>query len=418
MALSLSSPQNVFLNGLDTKFRAYVGGFGSGKTFIGCLDLAIFAARHPKTMQGYFAPTYRDIRDIFFPTFEEAASLMGFTVRTNIGDKECHLYRNGAYYGTIICRSMENPETIVGFKIARALVDEIDTLRADKADRAWNKIIARMRLTLPGVENSVGVTTTPEGFGFVYERFANEPKASYSMVQASTYENQDYLPVDYIDSLIESYPSQLVQAYLMGQFVNLTSGTVYRSYNRVAHRSIESHQPGEPILIGMDFNIDHMAATGYVLRDNAMHAVYQIKDGYNTNHVAQAIRDRFPTETVVLFPDSSGKNRTTAGKGASESDISILRNEFGFECRYKPTNPRVRDRVNATNAAFEQGRLYVNDTLCPDVAACFEQQIYDQNGEPDKKSGKDHQNDASTYPIAYEMPIIKPVPRFDIGMVR
>ena len=34
---------------------------------------------------------------------------------------------------------------------------------------------------------------------------------------------------------------------------------------------------------------------------------------------------------------------------------------------------------------------------------------YDDNGEPEKNGVIDHQNDASTYPIAYEMPIMKPV---------
>jgi hypothetical protein len=408
VALRLSNPQDVFLNGLDTKFRAYVGGFGSGKTFVGCLDLLIFFGRHPGTKQGYFGPSYPAIRDIFYPTFEEAANLMGFTVKTRTSDKEVDIYRNGRWYGCVICRSMDNPESIVGFKISRALVDEIDVLNAEKAQRAWNKIIARMRLVIDGIQNSIGVTTTPEGFKFVYDKFSNDPTESYSMVQASTYENERYLPPDYISSLIETYPKQLISAYLSGRFVNLTSGTVYRSYDRVKHGSKERHKPGEPIFIGMDFNIDKMAATGYVLRDKAFHAVYQIVDGYNTTSVSKTIQERFKKEKIIIFPDSSGKNRTSAGKGASESDISILKGEFKFECRYKPTNPAVRDRINATNAAFENGRLFVNADLCPDVAACFEQQVYDKFGEPDKKSGKDHQNDASTYPIAYEMPIVKP----------
>ncbi len=68
--LSLSEPQDIFLRGLDTKFRAFVGGFGSGKTYVGCLDQLLFAGANPKLTQGYFAPTYRDIRDTFWPTVE------------------------------------------------------------------------------------------------------------------------------------------------------------------------------------------------------------------------------------------------------------------------------------------------------------------------------------------------------------
>lgn len=415
--LSLSNPQSIYLNKLNTKYRAYVGGFGSGKTFVGCLDLATFAAKHPKTVQGYFGPSYPAIRDIFYPTFDEAATLMGFRTEVRESNKEVHLYRGRKYYGTVICRSMDNPNSIVGFKISRALVDEIDILDTKKATNAWNKIAARLRLVIDGVINSIGVTTTPEGFKFVYERFANNPTESYSMVQASTYENLDYLPPDYIDTLIETYPEQLITAYLKGMFVNLTSGTVYSSYDRAKHASFESVQPNEPLFVGMDFNIGKMAATIYVMRDKAFHAVDEIVDGYNTPTVAQTLKERYKDQghEVFIYPDSSGKNRTRMG-GASESDIAILQQEYGFTCRYKATNPAIKDRVNATNAAFDHGKLFVNALRCPQTASCFEQQSYDKNGEPDKEGGKDHQNDASTYPIAYEMPIIKPMTREDFNI--
>jgi hypothetical protein len=51
----------------------------------------------------------------------------------------------------------------------------------------------------------------------------------------------------------------------------------------------------------------------------------------------------------------------------------------------------------------------VNDVQCPETARCLEQQAYDKNGEPDKQTGFDHQNDATGYPIAYEFPVVKPV---------
>ena len=103
---TLSAPQDIFLNGLKTKYRAYVGGFGSGKTFVGCVDLLTFFGKHPGTVQGYFGISYPSMRDIFYPTFEEAAHMMGFTVVIREANKEAHVYRNGFYYGTVICRSM------------------------------------------------------------------------------------------------------------------------------------------------------------------------------------------------------------------------------------------------------------------------------------------------------------------------
>jgi phage terminase large subunit len=412
---SLSNPQNIYLNGLNTKYRAYVGGFGSGKTFVGCLDLLIFASQHPGTVQGYFGPSYPSIRDIFYPTLEEAAHMLGFTVDIKEANKEAHLYRNGCYYGTIICRSMDRPDSIIGFKIARALVDEIDTLAKDKAKRAWNKIIARLRLVIDGVENGVGVTTTPEGFLFVYETFALEPKDSYSMVQASSYENAQYLPPDYIDSLRETYSEELIQAYLLGNFINLTSGTVYSSYDRIKHRSKEMIEEGEPLHIGMDFNVSNMSAVVYVHRGREWHAAAELKGIYDTPSMIKSINNKWPKHSKKVYPDASGSSRKTVD--ASISDIALLE-EAGYSVYANKSNPLIKDRIISTNQAFTKGFLYINDIECPEYARCMEQLAYDKNGEPDKRSNLDHLPDAGTYPIAYSMPVVKPAHNVPIRFAR
>ena len=120
----------------------------------------------------------------------------------------------------------------------------------------------------------------------------------------------------------------------------------------------------------------------------------------------QIINERWASKghRVIIYPDASGRSRKTVG--ASDSDIGLLQD---FEVRVHTQNPRFKDRVNACNAAFEKGLVLINDRLCPTVALCLEQQVYLKTGEPDKISGLDHQNDATTYPIAYEMPIVKPV---------
>jgi len=400
---------------MSSKYRAYVGGFGSGKTFVGCLDLISFMALHPGTRVGYFGPTYPAIRDIFYPTFEEAAHLLGFTVDIKETNKEIHLYRNKWYYGTVICRSMDNPGSIVGFKISRALCDELDVLSRDKANNAWNKIAARMRLVIPGVINSIGVTTTPEGFKFVYEKFKQDPTPSYSMVQASTYENAEFLPPDYISSLIETYPKQLIEAYLGGQFVNLTSGTVYHNYDRNRCRSRETIKEGEPLFIGQDFNVGKMASTVYVQRPNGWHAVAELCDLFDTPDVIRVIKERWQDtgHRIILYPDASGKNRKS--NDASTSDLALLE-QAGFDVRVNASNPAVKDRVLSMNKALESGKVWINDALCPNTARGLEQQAYDKNGEPDKSGGVDHQNDATTYPIVYEMPVVKPVANMNIKM--
>ena len=72
MQARANRPQGEFLQ-LPNKYRAFVAGYGSGKTWVGCLAKCINYWRYPKINQGYFAPTYPQIRDIFYPTIEEVA---------------------------------------------------------------------------------------------------------------------------------------------------------------------------------------------------------------------------------------------------------------------------------------------------------------------------------------------------------
>ncbi|EPX7948555.1 terminase large subunit domain-containing protein, partial [Klebsiella pneumoniae] len=254
IAPTLNVPQARFL-AMQQKFKAYVAGFGSGKTWVGCGGICKGFWEFPKINQGYFAPTYPQIRDIFYPTVEEVAHDWGLKVKIVESNKEVHFYSGRQYRGTTICRSMEKPDTIVGFKIGNALVDELDVLKADKARQAWRKIIARMRYKVDGLRNGIDVTTTPEGFKFVYNQFVKavrekpELRSMYGLVQASTFDNEKNLPDDYIPSLLASYPPELIKAYLNGQFTNLTSGTIYHQFDRVLNNSSEEEQPGEALYI-------------------------------------------------------------------------------------------------------------------------------------------------------------------------
>lgn len=401
-------PQCQFL-AMDKKFRAFVGGYGSGKTWIGSMAQCIHFWEHPGINQGYFAPTYPQIRDIFYPTIDEVAFEMGLHVDIKEGNKEVHFYSGRQFRGTTICRSMENPNAIIGFKIGNALVDEFDILPTNKAREAWRKIIARMRYKGDGIRNGIDVTTTPEGFKTTHKLFVEavqekpELANNYGIVQASTLENEVNLPPDYIASLYESYTPELVDAYIDGLFVNMTSGTVYRNYNRERCNSNERIQEGEVLHVGQDFNVTKMASTIYVTRPNGWHAVAELKDLFDTPDVIRTLNEKYPKSRKIIYPDASGTGR--ASVNASVSDISLLEGA-GFTVRVDNSNPSVKDRINATNMQFHLGHLHVNARTAPTVAKCFEAQVYDENGEPDKSAGFDHQNDASTYPIAYEFPIV------------
>lgn len=419
----LNQPQAQFL-ALDRKFKALVSGFGTGKTWVGCADLCKFAWEWPGVNAGYFAPTYPMIRDIFFPTMEEVAADWGLEVDIHESNKEVHFYAGGQYRSTVICRSMEKPGSIVGFKIGKALVDELDVMPMLKAEHAWRKIIARLRQKEDGLQNGVSVTTTPEGFKFVYQQFVKQLrdkpdlKSLYGLVQASTYQNAKNLPADYIPSLLASYPPQLISAYIRGQFVNLASGNVYANFDRKLNHTPERIKENEALHVGMDFNVMNMTAAVSVVRDDLPLTLEELTKVRDTPTMARMLKERYKDKghSVTIYPDASGGN--TSSKNASESDLSILK-QAGFQIRVNAANPAVKDRINAVDAmtlnAEGKRRWLVNTDACPDLTEAQEQQAWDKHGEPDKKTGHDHPNDAVGYFLVKRWPVTRP-PAMNIQM--
>ena len=90
---SLNLPQAEFI-AAKKKFNAFVGGYRSGKTFVGCVRLWMLAAMYPSIKLGYFAPTYPMISDIFYSTIAEVGEMLSdefgveLTVDINVSRKE------------------------------------------------------------------------------------------------------------------------------------------------------------------------------------------------------------------------------------------------------------------------------------------------------------------------------------------
>lgn len=411
------TPDQARFHALQCKYPAFVGGFGVGKSETMANQAFMDATHSPNALIGLYEPTYDLVRLIMAPRMEE--KLIDFGVRYKYNKSENVIYTSSNQIGDFILRTLDNPARIVGYQTYRSHVDEIDTLKEDHAREAWNKIIARNRQSIgENSFNRVSAYTTPEGFRFVYKRWVKQRSAMYEMVQASTLGNP-FLPEDYVDSLRETYPDNLIEAYINGDFVNLSSGTVYPQFSRAENNSDEEYQQGESIYIGMDFNVGRMCAVVYVQRNGKAHAVDEFINAYDTPNMIQLIKQKYWRETsqgefdklnnIYIYPDSTGKNRKSVGAG--ETDISLLKSA-GFTVKAKTQNPPVKDRVNAMNAALCNSKgervLFVNTRLCPHYTEKLEQQVYNDRGEPEK-DGTEDVNDAGGYYIAYEYPIIKPM---------
>lgn len=417
--VTVTEPQKKFL-ALDCKFPAFVAGFGTGKSEVMCTSALLDSLEGgSNSLIAMYEPTYDLVRLILAPRMEE--KLIDWGIRYKYNKSENIIYTSSSQVGDFVLRTLDNPSRIVGYESFRAKIDELDTLKTEHAQEAFNKIIARNRQVPDTYQrqsdkpmNTVSVFTTPEGFKFVYDKWKKKRAPGYELVQASTMSNP-FLPDDYVQSLRDSYPPQLIEAYLNGEFVNLTSGSIYTCFDRVLNNTIRKWDKQEPVFIGMDFNVGQMSAVVHIKENGKPIAVDEIVDAYDTPDIINIIKARYQGCTIRVYPDASGGSRKSVD--ASRTDIALLE-EAGFSVIANKKNPFVKDRILAMNRAFcdnDGNRDYkINVSMCPSYADCLEQQVWGPNGEPDKTQKKDHANDAGGYFIAFEYPVIKPVANMPI----
>lgn len=368
---------------------AIVGGYGSGKTEGGLYKLfSIMLSNGVDT--GYYLPTYSLVEDVALKKIPAILDNMevGFTMKKRPYNVTL---KNGS---TVMLRSMDNPQLIAGYEVGYSVIDEIDRMRANQSREAFESITARNRVPMPNHPNAVDFVCTPEGFRFLYDFFVRNPSENKKLIKAKT-EDNPFLPPDYIERLKETYDNQKLQAYLYGEFVNLTSGSVFADYDTIEHDTDREVTQSNTLHIGMDFNITKMNAVVHIYENGVAYAVDEFVNYYDTRELCEAIKQRYKDFKINVYPDASGSSRNTAG----ESDFNIIR-QFKFNILSLKKNSFVKDRINTANMAFRQGKYKVNRRKCPNYAEALTQLAY-KNGEPDKSSDLDHITDAGTYYINY-----------------
>ena len=270
------TPSQVAFVMSDDPFPALVGGYGSGKS----QALALRAMRlliEDRTDVAYYMPTYDLVRLVGFRRLRELLTQAGMPYKANATNFSIDVLG----FGSIIFRTMEDPDRLVGYEVGHSLCDELDTLPTAKAEVIWQRVLARNRSRLPeGRRNTAAVGTTPEGFRFVYERWGRDEAAAhadgYVLFRARTVDNK-HLPPDYVANLRAQYPSNLLEAYLNGEFVNLSDGLVQRQWFRpstIDRERLTNVSMGVDLAISLKSAADSSALVVGALVDGTFHVLH------------------------------------------------------------------------------------------------------------------------------------------------
>lgn len=406
----LLSHQLDFVTDITTPNLGLVAGYGAGKTYSFAIKGIYMASLNIGYVGLLLEPTFTMCNDTLIPMMDQVLTEMGLEYTYKASPQPEYKIRFAEGISTIKIRSAENYRRLAGMNLAWAGVDEIDTItNKEETAKIWRMLQSRKRR---GDVRQIFTTSTPEGFGFLYNYFVvNKNKdgvldTSKRMIKASS-RNNPFLPPDYIDGLLAAYPEHLKKAYIDGEFVNLTAGNVYHLFDRVLNatkfKEADFHSSW-PLFVGVDFNQNIMATALMFINDatGEIFVVDEIFGEKDSTSLIARLRRSYPQRRMILICDASGN------RGTGITDVALFSNA-GFDVsNIDRSNPMIRDRVNSVNVKLCNGAgqrtLLVNIDQCPNVVQTFEQQGW-KDDMPDKTSGLDHMGDGIGYVIYKKFPI-------------
>ncbi len=197
-------------------WRAFVGGIGSGKSFVGSLDMIRRAK--PDRLYLVTAPTYTMLEDSSFRSFEDVARRLDIVNSDDIkrGRPPSMKLRTGA---EILFRSADDPQMLRGPNLSGVWMDEASLMERE----AFDILIGRLREG--GEMGWLTLTFTPKGkLHWTYKMFALGAEDT-DLVHAQSSENP-FLPKKFVENIRKKYTAMQIKQELGGAFVD-SGGNFY-----------------------------------------------------------------------------------------------------------------------------------------------------------------------------------------------
>jgi Terminase large subunit, T4likevirus-type, N-terminal len=397
-----------------SRIKGFSGPIGSGKSQALCHEALKLTYENPGRTGLIGAPTYPMLRDATQQALFEILGSAGIPYEFSKAENVLVLKDSRS---RILFRSLDEYERLRGTNLAWFGMDEMTYTR----EAAWLRLEGRLRD--PKASRLCGFAVwTPKGFDWVYRRFISEPKPGYDVIQAKPFENRfllDQTP-DYYERLKTSYDEKLYQQEALGQYLHMSAGLVYHTFNRHDHVADLQADRRLPLLWALDFNVDPMSSVVAQIDRGGVRVLDEIVLRHaSTDEACARFHEAFGGHPagIVVYGDASGNSVRTSGN----SDYQIMREFFrshggaSVEFRVPSANPHVRDRVNLMNAKLRPAagpiQLLV-DKRCKELIRDFEQVAYREDSnqiDKERDRSRTHLSDALGYLVWQECRVLEPI---------
>ena len=386
----------------EERFKVVMAGRRAGKTYLAMRELGK-VARFPDKQLFYVSPTYRQSKQVMWKPLKAKLRKLNWLADTNETELTAILV-NGS---TIALKGANNPDSLRGVGLDHVVLDEFAYIHSD----TWTEVL---RPTLSDTGGSALFISTPAGKGnWSYDMYQKGQQRLQGW-QSWQYTTLDggRVPVAEIEQAEHDLDERTFRQEYLASFETY-AGSIYYTFDPKTHVVPYKGALGriKNLHIGMDFNISPMTASVGIKNSTGLHIIDEITMyGSNTNEMAVEIKNRYPDNKIIVYPDPAGVQRKTSANG--QTDIKILE-QAGFRTKYHRRHPEVKDRNNAVNSAFHSGKVKI-DPKCKELINSLIKHEYKPDTQiPDKTSGYDHYSDNFGYLCEYLFPIRRDKGDFD-----
>ena len=205
----------------------FQGGARSGKTWAGVLKCLLLALEWPECWGMYVAPSYKQLQQAATPHFTDLGLKLGLAGRWRWNQTEGRITLPTG--GTILLRSAENADALLGATLGWCIGDEVALWRKQAYDYLMG------RLSDPKGPRQAFFTFTPKGRGHWAFDTLGLARDGNEIIHTTTSQNPT-LPKDYLDRLDREYGvgTNLHRQEVLGEYV-AWEGLVYAHFDPEQH---------------------------------------------------------------------------------------------------------------------------------------------------------------------------------------
>lgn len=344
---------------------------------------------------------------------------------------------NGEKWVEFLCRSMDNFDIVSGVTLGSVWLDEVWATEKWTLDLAKSRLSDRKSKHLQLVISSTKdepdhwmYTDIVEPYEQNRDLDGRSARDLIEIVEGTTYDNKQNLSDGYIELQRSTLEPRLIERFIENKWVSTVTGRAYPYLDGDIHIRPFTFNSSLPVILCLDFNVDpgvwEMGQDKYPIeQENGKFTegtiffdeIWQRATDIWKMCAEAKIRltklcgdeERARKHKIIFYGDY--QHGTGRGQNATASSWEIVQTQFrDWNAEYRRrSNPRIVDRVNATNSRMRSsdGRVRLAYSInCIQLKKDHEIVTYEDLRNYANQGDRTHACSAIDYMVNYEYPVL------------